>query len=410
MESVDGAYYGFFIERNDSSFILNLIKKDDLMKFKLIADPEFELDKEKLNSFSTPFLEISNEEPLVENLFKGPTLNLYSNSWIKLKIENDKNGKTILYNLSDQDENVTCSIKFFKKMKNTDDETETLIKTFSLTNVKESTVDEIQKNFSISMKDKLSNLFISIYDVGHGNCNAICMADGTPIVYFDVGRSCGPNSKYFPSHLQLCTCTSPPVILSHWHQDHYGSAKYNHNLLNFYWLTKLNTRNLSPDAYKYASYLSRKNLLLIYPSSISNIRISYGNIISCTGMTPNDSGLAFLSDIHNELSLFSGDAKYQHIPLNTAINNLVVSHHGGSNTTASPNSTINNSHFYSYALDNTYNHPNAKTVKLHSKKWSQRKNTVHGSIGLFTSKVNMNINHHSQTVCHNHSIIYQNVK
>lgn len=70
---------------------------------------------------------------------------------------------------------------------------------------------------------------INVYNVGQGNCTALVANDNHPLLYFDVGGGFGANNFPGLANFRLCSTDHPPVILSHWHQDHIHAASYAHN-------------------------------------------------------------------------------------------------------------------------------------------------------------------------------------
>jgi hypothetical protein len=67
--------------------------------------------------------------------------------------------------------------------------------------------------------------FITVYDVGQGNLNALWEADGAARLYFDFGGGVTANKSTFPKKPgKLCFAEQPPVMLSHWDWDHWSSA------------------------------------------------------------------------------------------------------------------------------------------------------------------------------------------
>jgi hypothetical protein len=65
---------------------------------------------------------------------------------------------------------------------------------------------------------------VAVYDVGQGSCSAL-LGRSFPRLYFDLGRGSNGDARTFPDGFTgLCTTIQPPVVLSHWHVDHWAMA------------------------------------------------------------------------------------------------------------------------------------------------------------------------------------------
>lgn len=369
-------YYGYFIEKSRESFLLNIFPKDDLLKYENLIGSGPNIIDYNIQNLYTPYLKISEKENVVKKLFNGNTLNFYSNNWVELSLNKNEKGNSKLFDDATSSESHKCEILSLKLIAGVNSESKKLKSIFSLDHIEESSEETIIKVF-----ENLKGEFLATYNVGQGSCSAACDKDGMPLVYFDIGGGSIANANSYPKDLSLCSCSIPPIVLSHWHVDHWISALKTKKFMNSVWLVP--NQNLSADALKIALQLKLKGKLLVYPSHVNKINVDGGTIFKCTGTSQNDSGLAFLSNTGDYLTLLPGDAKYIFLPISHSINNLVVSHHGGANQTVPPQKKPSpNCHIYSYGINNTYNHPLPQTVSLHSNYWRNRIDTISGSIGF----------------------------
>ncbi len=71
--------------------------------------------------------------------------------------------------------------------------------------------------------------FLAVYDVGQANANSLLNYAGStgmcsdvyPAVYFDLGMPVGKNKGTAPAGVRFCFTVKPPIVLSHWHEDHF---------------------------------------------------------------------------------------------------------------------------------------------------------------------------------------------
>ncbi|MFW0778699.1 hypothetical protein ACM6N5_00475 [Rossellomorea marisflavi] len=135
---------------------------------------------------------------------------------------------------------------------------------------------------------------------------------------------------------------------------------------------------------------NRKNLY-IWPEDLKRVKANDFFVCKNSGRTRNDSGLSLLSQIvikKNGMvyrTLFPGDAQYKYIPsFKAGLDALVVTHHGGmykGDIPPMPNKI--NKLVYSYGINNTYNHPAAKSISKHQKlNWNKRLDTINGHVLL----------------------------
>lgn len=270
-----------------------------------------------------------------------------------------------------------------------------LHKAFSLGSVGDASMEDISEALSIRQSREKANLpaFFAVYDVGQGNCNAICSADGVPIVYFDLGGGMGRNARTYLKRKRFCFTKAPPVILSHWDQDHWFSglhAPQGHparNALDSKWIVP--RQKIGPSATKLATLLHAKGNLLIWPQSRRRLLTQFGEIRRCGGKatSKNDSGLALIAKIGAYTVLAPGDANYRHIPTPISpVDFLVASHHGGSlrcATLPQPSGSKHCKIVFSFGRGNYEGHPNCQMVRRYTGAgWTERRATPKGNVGL----------------------------
>ncbi|GAB6763449.1 ComEC/Rec2 family competence protein [Bacillus cereus] len=330
------------------------------------------------------YLEINLKDTLHTKITKKYPSILNLNQWFKLELVHNDKGNAIYYEsiLAEENSNINLiSLEFIDGRTSIGRQ---LHKVFSLNNLSDASEEAI----SNTIKRK-NYKFLAIYNVGQGNCTALCDSHGKPQLYFDLGGGYKSDSKTYPKNLELCNCDSPPIILSHWHGDHWKSVRKFPTFESSVWIVP--KQKLTADALKTATEIYKKGTLLIWPTSISKIAFNSGEILRCTGKSQNDSGIALIfkqkiASIEKE-TLLPGDSKYKYIPYlsNKKFDNLVVTHHGGVSPSQIPlpKNTSHNAHVYSYGLMNTHGHPFPQTIQLHSQNgWLNGMDTVNGHVGI----------------------------
>lgn len=176
----------------------------------------------------------------------------------------------------------------------------------------------------------------------------------------------------------FCFGNSPPIVLSHWHYDHFSAANCYPIARTMNWIAPNQMLGPGPQT-TFASALISAGTLHVWPSGASSLTSGQIIIELCTGTTQNTSGLALLIDgpsVSDDPVILTGDAGYSHIPSLTAgksTHAFVVPHHGGiaSGSAAvdlgNPNSRV----VISCGPHNSYGHPlPASLSKLTSAGWS----------------------------------------
>ena len=250
---------------------------------------------------------------------------------------------------------------------------------------------------------------ISVYNVGQGLCSAICDArNNMPLVYFDFGCGCYGDADTRPHKMSFCFKNNPPIILSHWHADHYMAAcLLDDHALECKWVVPC--QNGIPNTAKFAARLKQKGNLLVWPDTLAVLQTPYGDLLKCTGKTRNTSGLAWDAIIGVPESsqgpryrvLMPGDAGYDN--MGTApipdCHALIVAHHGGAASGRIPTpapKTKQPTFVIPYGKSpksgtNSYEHPDSEVVKaLQVAGWKKQLNTPDGNISL---------GHNLQSIC-----------
>jgi hypothetical protein len=245
---------------------------------------------------------------------------------------------------------------------------------------------------------KVQAEFIASYNVGQGNCNAICDSQSVPLFYFDFGGGCYANRHTYVTPLKFCFRHRPAILLSHWDTDHYQSAKINPAYKNNQWIVPRQV--IGPVHLKF--FLSLPAGKVIWPAFLDELEFPWGSIVICKGPRgkKNHTGLAIIAELNSRVNtiknvLLPGDAAYVYIyqALNESFDGLIATHHGANfdmNNAPAPQSRGTKALVYSYGLLNCYHHPKQNAMNAHKGYgWTlQEKNTPNGHIALID---NLNI-------------------
>lgn len=248
-----------------------------------------------------------------------------------------------------------------------------LEKTFSLDSAHDISDRELSALTAIGSPD-----YVTVYDVGQGNCNAIWSSDGRPDyvakLYYDFGGAILQNKFTFPPALRRwCFTANPPVILSHWDWDHWSSQAKDPRVRNMMWLAPRQT--IGPTHAAFAASLSN---LRMWPSGMASYTGGALTIEQCTGAGRNHSGLALIIDHNNEKMLLPGDARYSAIPSAASpatFTSVCVPHHGADMKSRYVPASASFAHSraaYSFGAGNTFSHPRQVTeTQHHGAGWTQ---------------------------------------
>jgi len=219
-------------------------------------------------------------------------------------------------------------------------------------------------------------LELAVLDVGQGAASFLFIKNGDrhfPVIYFDLGGGIAKNAFTFPtSGVDWCFTQNPPVILSHWHWDHWAGATYGSvanvsKALKATWLAPNQTTGSFTNKFK-AKILKAGGRIFYWPASKSHLTIGRITLGIASGTLTNDSGLVLLlQDNDKRYSLLPGDAEYIYIPnaiqekYKNGLKTLVITHHGGKHGTPvnipAPDGKGGNHAIYSVGGSNSYGHP-----------------------------------------------------
>ena len=214
-----------------------------------------------------------------------------------------------------------------------------------------------------------------VYDVGQGNAIGLHDCLGIVRCYVDLGGGSGPNNHTFPTALKsFCFTVSPPIILTHWDEDHWSSGVRDRRALARHWIAPRQHLGVKQVAF-IAAIITAGGRVIFVDAGMPAIQIGQLYLELCTGRGRNHSGISVTLceavDIAPRRMLFPGDADYRYIPSvrNQDYLSVVVPHHGSALKPKSvpplspqqPESRL----VYSYGPNNTYHHPTDGTRKAH---------------------------------------------
>lgn len=202
-------------------------------------------------------------------------------------------------------------------------------------------------------------LGLAVYDIGQGSCAALVDESCRPMVYFDVGGGVD-----YPAPLRFCVARQPPVILSHWDQDHWYSLRKDTRLLRLTWIApRQPLKTVQAAAAAHILYYGR---LYVWGARRPAFTSRLFDVSRATGKTMNDSGLAVVAHLSRGDVLLPGDADYRFLTAPPALGALVATHHGAnfakSSTIPGPTGATSPI-IFSYGQHNAYHHP--RTVTRH---------------------------------------------
>jgi beta-lactamase superfamily II metal-dependent hydrolase len=216
---------------------------------------------------------------------------------------------------------------------------------------------------------------VVVYDVGQGNAIGLCGEGQGVLGYFDLGGGCNANLYTFPPALKrFCFTQQPPVILSHWDEDHWSSANRDSRALRTNWIAP--RQKLGPtQAAMIANIQAAGGRVWFLPAGFTRHHYGQIQLELATGQGRNNSGIVLtLAENHDgsgQQILMPGDAGYKFISSFTGgppYLSVVASHHGGVLGTSTPPSCPSATHsrlVYSAGPANSYKHPLDPTRKAH---------------------------------------------
>ena len=210
---------------------------------------------------------------------------------------------------------------------------------------------------------------IVVLDVGQGAANALIDVKGAVVAYVDLGSGVLADRGTWPPALtDLCLVGSPPVILTHWHYDHFEAANRLPLARALRWIAPVQPLGPGPQA-AFAAAVSTTLLTWIGPGPVRQGAIK---LERCTGPSGNQNrtGIAVWVEgpAGEDPVLLPGDAGYRDIPgvrARDPITSLVVAHHGGFAPGTPPtNPGLPESRAaFSFGLPNGYGHPLPASIK-----------------------------------------------
>lgn len=226
---------------------------------------------------------------------------------------------------------------------------------------------------------------VAVYDVGHGNCNALI--EGKKVtLYFDFGGGVLRNSFTFPAALKnFCMCAEPTIVLSHWDSDHWSSGKRDTRAQKRTWIVPYQ-KKLGPTHLVFVGQIYASGRVLVWPAGLASVTAGAVTIERCTGpaSSRNDSGLAAIVEGVEDGArmLLPADCGYDHVPSAATgpYVSLTVPHHGGrAPSTTIPTSAGRSSGrcVYSTGAGNTYKHPYRHVELAHAGLFAAERRTEH---------------------------------
>ncbi|HEX2732286.1 MAG TPA: hypothetical protein VHM70_11790 [Polyangiaceae bacterium] len=227
-----------------------------------------------------------------------------------------------------------------------------------------------------------------VYDVGQGNANALCAADGRPLVYFDFGGGCLWNARTYPPKrsppVSLQFCPRPSIILSHWDFDHWFSGTKQALGPSTKWIAP--NQSFGARTAKFAASLTATGSLLKWAGT----SFSTGDLtlVRCNGKSKNDSGIAIFVTLDGELIVSPADAEFNCVPIPAHCHRphlgLVATHHGSSHIgNPIPRPLVESTLAYSFGVGNKYGHAKAKARTNYAHEgWTYALETDGGHIAI----------------------------
>lgn len=228
------------------------------------------------------------------------------------------------------------------------------------------------------------------HDVGQGSCASL-WSTYEPQLFVDFG--CGYGSHASASHKRVQQYyKGQPIILTHWHKDHYAQVFSNPKALDAHWIVP--EACYGPSAHKLATQLSARRKLHIIHWGEQQLHLQRTLEIQKinAGRHPHASGLAvFMNTGHHPICpegcvMFPGDAPYRYISGHKHISALIAAHHGSDKSHGTrigpPPEAFGARHVvYSFGYANHHRHPSDNTLITNLKHgWVNQSNTLHGDI------------------------------
>lgn len=403
-ELLPETYYAYLdtIEQIDNEYHIQfdcIVKKD--------VDRD-QMSTESLMNLPSIIINTKGSVSEIKSLFKYGNLYQLESQWMVIKTQFNKTDSGISQNLYFNFQEVRSknqlsynleSVRLFRDLSPAEQAKVRELERATI--LEESPVEDINE-FLKNAEQRLNNIsHVNVYNVGQGNCIGLVDSTNRPLLYFDVGGGFNANADTYPPNFKLCNTDNPPVILSHWDQDHYQTAvlDLDENILNSKWFVPIQKIGKTAKHIAYALQ-QRQNLICWNKSLPQRLDFSSFTIVKCTGdlKNKNHSGLAlFVGQENDNHILLPGDSKFSKIPdcLSEHFTGLVASHHGAyGEIKGLPDANFPGMLVYSYGLHpdgsiNSHKHPHepAKTAYM-NKGWCDVRETINGNIAM-TKKSNM---------------------
>lgn len=413
MVTMDGkVFYAFLEERNINETSLSL-------KFDAIAREEHGFMKSiseisELNTFS-----INLRVDFREGEYKS-IRNIESNRWYQITLSDNAKYYAELMS-GDRLTIEAVSVKSIKPLKR---KAETaFLKTYSLNRLEQADIGEIKKVINSKCQ---SPFMIRVIKVGQGNAIAatnMTDLDVSDVFYIDIGGGVGNNTDENITP-QFNPEPGAFVILTHWDQDHWISAKRYDVLNALIWIVP-NQSPLGVSHIKIACQLHQINKLLIWPDTVKMINTDFLDIHKLPkSKDRNNSGLVVISKNENNIhrcnfgcfnqsaeneknTLITGDAKYSKCEFISRykIDALIIPHHGGKSSAKNlPKSNGNGVAVISCGLDNSYGHPDRNTIDRHKNKGWKIRDVYDEDLFILSANFSCCENFDANCEVHNHMV------
>ncbi|TAZ68231.1 ComEC/Rec2 family competence protein [Rhizobium ruizarguesonis] len=212
----------------------------------------------------------------------------------------------------------------------------------------------------------------AVYDVGQGTTISFSDSSNIPFAYFDFGGGTRSHTNTRPHRIpHFCLTRRPPIILSHWHDDHWSSGPLipNSLALALTWIAPFQPVS-GPHIALISAVVGANGTMMVTHGS----RISLSNAVfhRANGKSVNNSG--FWAEVSSPYGghplLLPADASYSHLQnMPSLVEGIAVTHHGADwkHVQLPPKcvSTVNKAVF-SFGLPNSYGHPTTRSRQDHT--------------------------------------------
>lgn len=260
--------------------------------------------------------------------------------------------------------------------------------------------------------------YLAIYDVGQANANALLdtyFSHGanryrvSPTLYFDLGMPVPRERHTAPATVRFCFRGKPPVVLSHWHDDHLCGAALpvatgSPTAFEMNWIVPEPQASFKHKAFV-TSILAAGGHVHTFPASPPGrtFKVSIPSrytltLTRGTAKDPNNSGIVMeisrrqtgrSKDKYAPMSwLLPGDCDYKYFPSTFQPSNVVAviaPHHGAklkpNSAPVPPSPNDYRRLIYSFGRDNSYSHPHQTFCDTHhALGWNHVTTTPPGTI------------------------------